>query len=470
MSQEVQLKPINSPVIAAFAIIIGLYGFTTSNPMETAWTGFMLWFICRLFWWQHVPGIILLTLIIPFIEIHTGVLNANSANISLDAAFNGTGRRTFWLSSLGLLFVCLGLNMSLNKSQLGRVLHTDRLHKALSGVTMPRLIIIYIILNVAGELVDIAIPWNSSLKQFEVQFKSLPITALFAICIHYFLFRKNRLLFAAFLTIVFLQSLYSYFSSWKLPLEILVAVSLIQFKEFKLPQFLRLAPLFLPILIFVGIWQNIKSEYRYILSGGLENQSIQISQSEALLAAFDLASTSFETSGYADSSVVQSTYDRTGYLEYFAATLNKVPLEIPHEKGKLTFSNLEFALVPRIINPQKPLKNDRAKVEKYTGYYFGGDRAISSFSLGHYCEAFIDWGSFGMMIHLFFYGFLGGKATNLLTSRNMVQTLFGPGILFVLLSFWGTYQKDMITIVGSLLWGGMAYIVLFPLALKRLLP
>ena len=70
MSTELQLKPVNSPVIAAIAIMIGLYGFTTANPAETMWTGFMLWFICRLFWWQQVPGIILFTLIIPFIEIH----------------------------------------------------------------------------------------------------------------------------------------------------------------------------------------------------------------------------------------------------------------------------------------------------------------------------------------------------------------------------------------------------------------
>ena len=276
------LIPMRSPVIGAVALGIGVYGLTTANPIETIWTGILLWWICRTFWWQETPGILLFALIIPFIEIHTGVLNANSSNISLDDAFVGTGRHTFWLSSIGLLMVCLGLRAALNHDRLARALHVDSLRERFNGVTMTRLIVLYLILTLLGMGVDALIPWNSSLKQLEVQFLKLPAVVLFAACLHFFLFRQQRLLFAAFMVIIVIQSLYSYFSEWRLPLEILIAASLIQFKQFRWPQVVRYAPLLFPILVFVGIWQSIKGEYRYVLSGGREDQSIQISRSEAI--------------------------------------------------------------------------------------------------------------------------------------------------------------------------------------------
>ena len=467
MNSNPQLRPIASPVVTILSMGIGLYGFTTANPIETIWTGFMLWFICRMFWWQQVPGIILFTLIIPFIEIHTGVLNANSSDISLDDAFNGAGQRTFWLSSIGLLFVALGLHSTMNKDRFARAFHLDRMKQLLEKVTLTKLILIYLLLSLMGVGVDTMIPWNSSLKQLEVQFLKLPSLAIMAACLHFFIYRKNTLLFAGFITLVLIQNLYSYFSEWRLPLEILITASLIGLNEFKAPQLLRYAPIALPILLFVGIWQSIKGEYRYYLSGGLENQTITVSRTEAINTALELAAASYEKGNYSDSTVVQATYQRTGYLEFFAATLNKVPDEIPFEAGNLTLTNLEYALIPRILNPNKALKKDRTKVEKYTGIYFGGERSIASFSLGHYCEAYIDWGTIGMMIHLFVYGCLGGCITNLFTKRESIQhSIFGTGVLFTVLSFWGTYQKDMITVTGSLFWGGLAFLFLFPPLLK----
>lgn len=467
MKAHPSLVPVRSPVISVISIGIALYGLFTTNPLETAWTGFMFWIICRLFWWQNLPGFALFALIIPLIEIHTGVLNANSSEISLDEAFNGHGRRTFWLSSIGLLFVSLGFLATLQKERLAAAFHVDNLKNLLDGVTMLHLIVVYILLTLAGLAVDALIPWNSSLKQLEVQFLKLPSLALFAAALHYFIFRRNSLLFWSFLIIVIVQNLYSYFSDWKLPLEILITASLVQFRDFKFIQFFRFAPLFIPILMFVGLWQSIKGEYRYFISGGLENQSIQVSRSQAISAALELATTSYTEGSFADSTVIQATYQRTGYLEYFAAAMDKVPEEIPHEKGQLTLSNLEYALIPRILNPSKANKSDRAKVEKYTGLYFGGDYSLASFSLGHYCEAYIDWGSIGMMIHLFIYGCLGGWITNIFTIRRFIMnSVFGAGILFTILSFWGTYQKDMITITGSLFWGGLAFLVLFPPLLR----
>ncbi len=152
------------------------------------------------------------------------------------------------------------------------------------------------------------------------------------------------------------------------------------------------------------VWQAVKGEYREFISGGFQDQSIRVTQSEALGKFVELGTTALNENQTLDDPVISATYRRAGYLEYFSAAVTKVPAEIPHQKGALLSESLSFALIPRILNPNKGVKSDREKVERFTDYYFGGERNISSFSLGHYCEAYIDWGPNGMMVHLFIYG------------------------------------------------------------------
>ena len=66
-----------------------------------------------------------------------------------------------------------------------------------------------------------------------------------------------------------------------------------------------------------------------------------------------------------------------------------VPEEIPHEDGKLLKGNLSFALIPpRILNPNKGVKDDQWKVEYYTKRIISDN---SSFSLGHFAEHYVVW-------------------------------------------------------------------------------
>ena len=123
--------------------------------------------------------------------------------------------------------------------------------------------------------------------------------------------------------------------------------------------------------------------------------------------------------------------------------------------------SLSYSLVPRILNPDKGFKNDRAKVERYTDYYFCAN-SFSSFSLGHYCEAYIDWGPIGMMIHLFVYGLIGAGLVILTLKRSItINPVITAGILWVVLTPWGTFQQDMVTVSGQVFWGTICHLFLF---------
>ena len=213
-------------------------------------------------------------------------------------------------------------------------------------------------------------------------------------------------------------------------------------------------------MLLVLLWQSVKGEYREFLSDGQLTQAVLVGRNTAL-NKFQELSIEAVNNGLINDTVVASTYRRAGYLEYFSATVKKVPTEIPHEQGKLLEESLNFSLVPRIISPNKGFKNDRAKVERYTDYYFGAN-SFSSFSLGHYCEAYIDWGPFGMMIQMIVYALLGIVLISLLHKQYYhMNPLLYCGLLWVLLQPWGTFQQDMVTVSGTIFWGSVCHLLIF---------
>lgn len=450
-----------SPLVYGGLLVLAAAGLFTPNLTETLWTLALLALILRWFWWKEYPGILLFCLLTPFIEIHTTLLEANNTGLTLDELYPITGQRTFWMASIGLIAVLLGFRASLRHvwSDLHPTL--EKLQEAAQSISQTKLLIATIAINTGGILLDQALPWGSSLQQLETYYDSISSAATLCFAIHFWLTRQRPWLVFAVFAYLFITSFYSYFSSWRGPLTILIISALVNYREFKFKQILSLTPLLIPFLTFVFIWQSVKSDYRMFLSAGERGQVVRVSRSEALSQFGELATTALKEDRLFDNQTVEATYKRAGYLEYFNAAVGKVPEEIPHESGALLLESLTFAFIPRILAPNKGIKNDRAKVERFTDYYFG-ENAFASFSLGHYCEAYIDWGPTGMMLHLFVYGLIGGLLVRITLRRGQkLNPLLALGLLWAVMYHWGTFQQDMVTVAGRTGWGALCQLVIF---------
>ena len=142
----------HSPLVYGGIVMLAAAGLLTPNPSETLWTLALLALILRWFWWKEYPGILLFCLLTPFIEIHTTVLEANNTGLALDELYPGTGRRTFWMASIGLLAVLLGF-----RAALGRIWHDlhptlERLQEAALSISQSKLLIATIAINTGGFL------------------------------------------------------------------------------------------------------------------------------------------------------------------------------------------------------------------------------------------------------------------------------------------------------------------------------
>lgn len=452
------LEPLRSSVVTAMALAMGIYGLGTPNPVETAWTAVMFYLLTRWFWWKNQPGIVLYMLAFPFVEIHTTVFEANQYGLSLNALFEETGKATFWYSSIGLLFVSLAFKAGIQRIKLPT---HETLREAAHKISQLKLLIVYSGSVLLTILLDRLIPWGSGLHQLETYAQGISTALLVSLGIHYWITKKRPLLILALFLAVLITSFYSYFSDWRLPFTLFIVTAMSSVSRVNRRSLLRIAPILVPMLALVLLWQTIKGEYREFLSQGQRTQAVLVDRTTALNKFQELSIQALTKPELLNEDVVAQTYRRAGYLEYFSAAVKKVPSEIPHENGSLLAESLSYSLAPRILNPDKGSKNDRAKVERYTDYYFGTN-SFSSFSLGHYCEAYIDWGPIGMMIHLFVYGLIGAGLVLLTLKRSIkINPVITAGILWVVLTPWGTFQQDMVTVSGQVFWGTLCHLFLF---------
>lgn len=452
---------VSSPLITFVAVCTALYGLTTPNPTETIWTCTLLFLILRWFWRRQQPGIILFCILLPFLEIHTSLIESTERNVNLDGLFFGTGKVTFWMSSFSLLAVAIGVKSCWSIFRRSRFFDLSTLHQAAKNLNQHKLVLIFVLSRVLSQVVDATISYNSSLRQLETYSLGISDALLMVLTIKFMLDRKHLWMMILIYGYLIGIGFATFFSNWKEPLFILLVASLTRIEVFNVRQALRLAPIVVPTLLFLLIWQSVKDEYRSFLNGGAFSQQVVVSQNEALSKFQELAFDAITKTDISSTERLNATYRRIGYLEYFSNAVAKVPDEIPHERGKLLQSNLEFALIPRFLSPNKGVKDDKAKVEKYTDFYFG-EYGGSSFSLGHYCEAYIDWGPIGMVIQMFLYGVLGGLLFLLTLNRTASFTpLLSLGILWVVMKPWGTFQQDMVTLSGTVFWGTVCHLFLF---------
>jgi len=438
-----------------------LGGISSSNPLESVWTCILLLVILKWFWSQNTPGIMLFCMAIPFLEIHTTLLEANQADLTLDELFFGTGGKTFWMSSLALLAVALGVRAIWALQSFKPNFSLGALQSAAQRIQQRQLILAFLAATFFSQAIDQLLPYSSSLRQLEVYAGGVSEVFLFLLAAKFMLDRKHVWMILIIFTYLVVVSFYSFFSSWKDPLTVLLVASFLRTSSFGMRDILRLSPILVPAFMLVFVWQNVKGEYRQFLNGGRFSQRVVVSQTEALTKFQELATDAVTSTDLLEGNTLDATFRRVGYLEYFSNAVAKVPTEIKHEKGQLLASNLEFALIPRFLSPNKGLKDDKAKVEKYTDFFFG-TYGGSSFSLGHYCEAYIDWGRWGMALQLFIYGLIGGGLYMLSMWRtSALNPLLALGILWVCMKPWGTFQQDMITLTGTVFWGSVCHLLIF---------
>lgn len=203
----------------------------------------------------------------------------------------------------------------------------------------------------------------------------------------------------------------------------------------------------LGIFHFAVLWTTSKRDYRSYVNEGKASQTVTVSNDEARSKLIELVS-SVDEKTYRKG--VEELINRTGYIQFFAASIRYVPDKLPHENGGVYWAAISHFFIPRFINPDKPALDDTKHTNKYTGIKFSGVKSATSFSLGSFADAYIDFGSTLMFVPIFLFGYLIGlfyKFFYLKAYNNIWGLIFTAPFFFLI----NVYGADTAKALGFIL-------------------
>jgi hypothetical protein len=139
-----------------------------------------------------------------------------------------------------------------------------------------------------------------------------------------------------------------------------------------------------------------------------------------------------------------------------SVTMYYVPRKYSFANGETIWQSVAAAIVPRIVWPDKPEAGGKANLKRFWGYNLVG----YSMNIGPMGEAYGNFGTYGGIVYMFFYGLLFNfLLSRLLSVANKIPTL----ILWVPFLFSGivTVETDLLTTMGDLLKGFLFTWIMF---------
>lgn len=126
--------------------------------------------------------------------------------------------------------------------------------------------------------------------------------------------------------------------------------------------------------------------------------------------------------------------------------MQTVPAKVPYEDGAEMMRIVRSAILPRILAPDKLKAGDRTIFMKYSGMYLLPGTSMALSSLG---DAYVNFGTFGGAIFMFFYGLLFSEILNGFYKNSFEYPIL---ILFTPLVFYYPIRPDceLQTIMGHL--------------------
>jgi hypothetical protein len=181
------------------------------------------------------------------------------------------------------------------------------------------------------------------------------------------------------------------------------------------------------------LWTASKGRYRSYLNQGQATQTVKVSSEDARRKLLELI---FTVDAQTYNNAIEDMVNRIGYIQYFAAAIRFVPAKRPFENGKVYWTAISHYLVPRFINPDKPVLDDSKHTNEYTGLGVSGKERATSFSLGSFADAYIDFGPIFMFVPIFLFGTLFGYFYKYLYKRG-IWGLVLTGPFFLLINIYG---------------------------------
>lgn len=400
--------------------------------------------IIKSIWKIHSPGILIFSYFLQWLQVFTFIFWMNLTNKGMNG-LTVNGSNAFFLSLIGL-----GIMAATSYLVVGRLKFYEYSDFEISAtaINQRKLLILYIISTTFLSGIGFILGNTSGFTQILVTISSLKW--VFLLWLGYVIWVKNthRVWLVAIIVYEFIVGLYSYFSSFKEVIFFVIILSLTFVTVIKFNQFLRLVVVGLALFGLLLTWSAIKGEYRTFLNQGSRQQVVSVSREEALGKVSEQVG-KLDVDKY-QKALAYTAY-RLQYVYHFALAMDRVPNVMPFQNGAVWGENISYVLTPRILNPNKKLYNASEKASKFTGKRFAGLKEGSSFSLGYFADAYVDFGPIGMYIVLIAMALFTGIIYRIFYTMKNLNLFLRYSIISVSLYSFASFESDGLYMFGRLL-------------------
>lgn len=157
-------------------------------------------------------------------------------------------------------------------------------------------------------------------------------------------------------------------------------------------------------LLFLTVYQGVKSEYRSITWGKELNNESKLALLTNLIS-YDSFISSFNTD-IKNNESFQITMHRLNQGWHMSKVLSHVPKNVDFQNGSDLVIDIFSAIMPRFLFPNKRVVSDQSRFKYYTGYELRGN---TSMTIGVIGDFYINFGFYGTIISIFLFGYLLAK-------------------------------------------------------------
>jgi hypothetical protein len=211
--------------------------------------------------------------------------------------------------------------------------------------------------------------------------------------------------------------------------------------------------LFLVALTFVlaVFWSSMKKDYRDFLNQGTGTQVVlQPLDQRVDYLANKVAEFDSEKFRYG----VEILLERLSYIDFLAATMERVPETIPYEGGARSGAVILHVLTPRVLFPDKPdLPSDTVVTAYYTGLptVAWAQNQNTSISIGYLGELYVDFGVGGALLAVFLLGVAYGRGYRSVRDFKRLPAFLNYGYCIVMALPLATFGTALIKLVGAII-------------------
>jgi hypothetical protein len=381
----------------AWPALIGVGALTitgvvaSSSPLVVLASGIVSILILVLLWRPGEPPILLLPAFLQLSQVALKPLMTASGGSSLEdlAEFDVDLQSAALFGLAGIAALAVGLRIGA-----GVALAKDM---AIDDWPFRQVLVISLVAIVIGHAINLMAGTSGGARQVVLALAGIKWAGLFALT--YAVLRQRQGLRWLIMVVVveIALGMTGFFADFRLVLFVLVGGAIAAYERLSARSLVAIVSAAVLTLILAVFWTSGKRDYRAFLNAGTGEQVV--------LRPFDerpeyLTEKAAEFDGQKFAEGFENLLERVSYIDFLAATMQRVPEVIPHEGGARMGEAVWHVLTPRILFPDKPEVTSDTEV---TAYYTALPSAVfatsnTSISIGYLGELYIDFGVGGAVL------------------------------------------------------------------------